>query len=205
MLSVTDAETLAWQEQERDNADLERMNREIFTPQARTAIAEMKEEAGAWGLERRHIFLAGIQAQLEIQIMDLEADYLDGMKRGQPYLERRITADLIVNKQKTLERVQGEMKSLIIRLHALQQGKELKQAGLTDAEIKRARQYPIERLVEIGRNGRALCVWHEDHDPSMDCRNNFAYCHACGKHGDTIDLYRQIHCVDFPTAVRALQ
>ena len=77
---------------------------------------------------------------------------------------------------------------------------------VTDAEIERARQYPIENLIESKR-GMARCISgsHDDRNPSMDVRNNFAYCYACGFRADAIEVYQKIHGVKFPEAVKSLQ
>lgn len=78
--------------------------------------------------------------------------------------------------------------------------------GVTDAEIERARQYPIENLIESKR-GMARCVsgTHEDRNASMQTTGNFAYCHACGFKADVIGLYQKLHGASFVDAVRALQ
>lgn len=78
--------------------------------------------------------------------------------------------------------------------------------GCTYDEIQRARNYPMERLLEIGRSGRIRCVnpEHEDKSPSMLVRNNYAYCFACHFHADTIDVYMILNHCTFPEAVRGL-
>jgi hypothetical protein len=77
---------------------------------------------------------------------------------------------------------------------------------VTDAEIERARQHPIENLIESKR-GMARCIsgLHDDRNPSMDVRNNFAYCYACGFYADAIGIYQKLHGVGFREAVEALQ
>lgn len=75
--------------------------------------------------------------------------------------------------------------------------------GVTSLDIERAVEYPIERIVEVTR-GMALCVEHDDKKPSMNCRNNFAYCHSCGFTGNSIVVYRKVHNVGFREAVNFL-
>ena len=69
--------------------------------------------------------------------------------------------------------------------------------------IQRAKEYPIDRLLEI-KKGKALCISHAEKNPSMNCKNNFAYCHACGYTGDVIDIYMRLNNVSFIEAVRRL-
>lgn len=75
---------------------------------------------------------------------------------------------------------------------------------ITEEEIERARDFPINQLLKVGRNGMALCIDHEDKHPSMNCKNNFAYCHSCGYHGDAIGIYMKLNNANFKEAVKTL-
>lgn len=77
---------------------------------------------------------------------------------------------------------------------------------ITDLMIERARAYPITRLIEVKRGNRTHCISpeHDDRNPSMDIRNNFCYCYACGFQADSIKTYQVLHHCTFPEAVRAL-
>ena len=75
---------------------------------------------------------------------------------------------------------------------------------ITPEKIEKAREYPIGRIIKINRN-LALCVNHEDHHPSMNCKNNFAFCHSCGYTADAIGLYMKVNQANFQEAVNALQ
>ena len=77
---------------------------------------------------------------------------------------------------------------------------------VTDLMIERARAYPIARLIKVKRGNRTNCISpdHDDKNPSMDIRNNFCYCYACGFQADSIKTYQVLHHCTFPEAVRAL-
>jgi len=51
-----------------------------------------------------------------------------------------------------------------------------------------------------------LCLFHDDHDPSMgvNLRHGGFRCMACGAHGDFVDFYRQISHESFVEAVSEL-
>lgn len=70
-------------------------------------------------------------------------------------------------------------------------------------DIQRAKDFRIENIIEV-KNGMALCVNHEDSNPSMNCKNNFVYCHACLYHADAIALYQKVKGVSFVRAVKEL-
>ena len=76
--------------------------------------------------------------------------------------------------------------------------------GITEEIIKRAKDYPIEDLIEV-RRGMAKCINHEERHPSMCCKNNFAYCFSCGFSGDTITVFMKINGCSFVEAVKSLQ
>ena len=74
----------------------------------------------------------------------------------------------------------------------------------TTDRIQRAKQYPITNFPELTFiRGKAKCVWHNDNTPSMHYykTSNTVYCFSCGKFGDSIAVYRQIHGCTFKEAV----
>lgn len=84
--------------------------------------------------------------------------------------------------------------------HAVRDG------GITDADIARAREYDIERLIEVNRAKKARCInpGHADNNPSMDIRNGFVYCYSCGFSGSAIDVAMIVWNVSFIEAVKRL-
>lgn len=75
--------------------------------------------------------------------------------------------------------------------------------GLSPEKIERAREFPIEELVET-KNGKAICLFHNDHHPSMDVRKNFYHCYTCQATGDVIDLVMHLENLTFKQAVERL-
>jgi len=77
---------------------------------------------------------------------------------------------------------------------------------ITQDQIDRAREYPIEDLVETPvRRGMALCPFHPDNNPSMSVQKYNRYkCFSCDAKGDAIDFYMKTREVDFLTAVARL-
>lgn len=103
-----------------------------------------------------------------------------------------------------MEKCKQEIKALRKEIGVMQHYKPILEGALNPIMIERAREYPITSLVEHRRN-MALCCNHLERNPSMNIKNNFAYCHSCGWSGDVIDVYRKLHGVDFIEAVKALQ
>ena len=55
-----------------------------------------------------------------------------------------------------------------------------------------ARQAAERYNLEIGRNGRAKCPWHDDHRPDLSFHGAKCHCFACGEGGDAVDLTAQL-------------
>ena len=58
--------------------------------------------------------------------------------------------------------------------------------------------------MEVGRGGRVLCMFHDDHKPSMSLRGSYFRCWSCGAKGDSISLVRKVLGLDFAQAVEWL-
>lgn len=84
-------------------------------------------------------------------------------------------------------------------------------SGLSQADIERAKAYPIEQLFigklrRSGKNLSALCPFHKERTPSffIDLRTNYFNCFGCQEHGDSLDFFMKLNEVDFKAAVEAL-
>lgn len=97
-----------------------------------------------------------------------------------------------------------EIKSILKDIDVMRNYKAVMSGSLNPAMIERAREYPIASLVEHRKN-LALCINHAENNPSMNIKNNFAYCHSCGWSGDVIDVAMKIWNLNFADAVRRLQ
>lgn len=84
---------------------------------------------------------------------------------------------------------------------------------ITEVDIERAREYPIEEMYDNGRlfnggSGRKCgrCPFHEERTPSfyIHADNRWSCFGSCSEHGDSIAYYMKLHNVDFIQAVKAL-
>ncbi len=76
--------------------------------------------------------------------------------------------------------------------------------SLTHADVERAKEYPIRELIPVKAN-KALCVWHDDHHPSMHIyKDNRAHCFSCSQGGDSIAVAMQMQGLGFKDAVKWL-
>ncbi|MBQ9040945.1 MAG: hypothetical protein IJ119_15885 [Clostridia bacterium] len=58
--------------------------------------------------------------------------------------------------------------------------------------------------MEFGRNGRARCIWHDDHRPDLAFYGDHCTCHACHNGGDSIALTAQLFKLTMLDAAKKL-
>jgi len=192
---------LEFQQQLMDDAVLIKWRNKVDLPKVRTRIHEHITEMGREGQ------LIRLESLYE-RLMDDESElfwqckrYEQAKAKDRPYSELAQIAYSMPEKSTRVKKIEREIEYLQAVLF---KPETVRKDVITPDMIERAKYYPIEDLIEA-RLGMALCIFHEDHSPSMYVKNNFAHCFSCGKTADTIDVYKKLHGVDFITAVRALQ
>lgn len=140
-------------------------------------------------------------------------DLTDYIKYGGDIHELLLTA----KQYKSLEQVQDERASRIslfesvrfhdayIESHTPKVIPNSRYVARDNTKVERVKTYPIGKLVEF-KQKKACCIWHNEKTPSMAYypNTNTVYCFGCGKHGDVIDVYKQIHQCGFKEAVTEL-
>lgn len=76
---------------------------------------------------------------------------------------------------------------------------------ITDAK-ERAKTYPIDRLIKVGNDRKAICPFHNEKTGSLHVyKDNSAFCYGgCQRAYDSIDIYMLQNNCDFKTAVAEL-
>lgn len=120
--------------------------------------------------------------------------------------------DLILEAaERDIVRIQKELRAAQWQLDEIKEmlnptvGELQESTRITDSMIARAREYPLENLLQINRAGFARCIWHTDTHPSMFCKKNFVHCFSCNKSGSTIDIIMHRDGLSFREAVLRLQ
>lgn len=76
---------------------------------------------------------------------------------------------------------------------------------ITDEMIARAKEYPLDQLLDINRSGFATCLWHDDKHASMYCKGGFVHCFSCQRSGSAVDVVMVKEGLTFKQAVLRLQ
>ncbi len=144
-----------------------------------------------WACERRRAFLESI-----ISCVINQRQKLISFLAGSNPLDRGVIKKYINSSKKIIEDCEKRIRLLI---------PAKRNNGITDEMIQRAKQYPISELLTVPIRGNVTnCIAHDDKNPSMNIKNNWAYCHACGFRGDSISVYMRLNGVDFNSAVKNL-
>ena len=79
--------------------------------------------------------------------------------------------------------------------------------SITDDMIAAAKAYPIERLVDFSREGKAEAWCHQDKRPSLSWHRkaNRAHCFPCNQSFNPVDVLMTRDGMTFVDAVKALQ
>lgn len=180
--------------------------KEIMRTDVRRKILEIEKKTDPkWATMRRIAYLKGAMAMIIEQAI-LKLDYHLDLLHAKKTLAAILTQHEIKKLLKEIVKIRDEI--FILR----DTGQESSDPGnkqmirrLSREEIERAKEHPFYQLVELQRNGMALCPFHEDHDPSFSIKNNYGYCFGCGWKGSTIDFVMQRYGKTFATAVRELK
>lgn len=116
-----------------------------------------------------------------------------------------ITMEWADRETQKVEKEIRKVKSQLEYLKNIGKDPETIKEKITESKIARAKEYPLDKIIEINRAGFARCIWHNDKNPSMFCKNNFAHCFSCGKSGDTIEVIMKLQGISFKEAVLKLQ
>ena len=108
---------------------------------------------------------------------------------------------LSINKGEELEDTIKEIRQIEFSLAP----KSTSKNGVTNEMIEIARNYDWNKLIEIGRNGMARCIFHQDNRPSFYVKNGYGYCFSEKKSWDTIQFIMDRDGLSFSEAVKALQ
>lgn len=167
----------------------------------RWQVAEAIQKLGAESDYIKRIFALEIR---ETEIKKLEAElkfeyekYLDFGFKNTPHWLKSICGDRIKNLIKKLN-------SKKVGLEFIKQNKK-KSSEITSEMIARAKQYPVEKLIEVNRAGFALCPFHNETTPSLKIfKDNAWRCFGCGAYGDTIEFIRKKNSLNFVEAIKFL-
>ena len=102
-----------------------------------------------------------------------------------------------------IDKLEKESRGLQYSIDYLKNNKQ-SVSGVSEDQIQRARDYPIEKLVDVGRGGRVRCLFHEDKNPSASIKNNKIHCFVCNKTWNGIDFVMEHDCLTFIDAVKLL-
>lgn len=169
----------------------------LSIPEVQKSIYEFKEEIGDEGRQMRLRYLNERLCELNSELQEIYRDYQRATRDDSPYIERALIAYPIPHLEKESKTLEREV-NFIVKDSRETNGK------ITSEMIERAKEFPIENLIEVNRGKVALCPFHDDHNPSMSIKNNRFYCFGCSQKGDVIEFVMRRDGFSFREAVKFL-
>lgn len=159
--------------------------RKEYLPKLQEEVKAFRDEFSPE--ERKQMRLNHLQSEMERWTKTFQKACMD--------LAERKTDDIT-----EAELAENALEKISRQIHIVQ-GWEV---GISEAEIERARQYPITDLIE-NRRMMAKCPFHPDKTASLYLKNNFYHCFGCQKSGDVISFVMETKNMSFKEAVNYLQ
>lgn len=90
-----------------------------------------------------------------------------------------------------------------IRMETIKKPKETEKY---EDDVKQAKAYPIDSLLEFNHQSKTKCLWHSDSNPSLHYyqKTNTVFCFSCAKHADSIDIVMELNKCSFKEAIKFL-
>ena len=185
-----------WKQGQKRRTDVEWL---VIFPQAKSKFGKMILSTLKFNLKMLDWDLAWIKFKTKKDLLanPVDTKWRDELIKDFYYREiRRIEKEVRFNKEQiALYRRIGNTKLQV------KEGRVI----ITGEMVKKAREYPLEKLVEINRQKFTRCFAHNDKKPSAYCKNNFVHCFVCSKSWDTIAILVERDGMSFREAVLKLQ
>lgn len=178
---------------------IERKLRQKYWKDLQCLREEIEAETPGWLRQRRRNYLREQMFWYLGELISFYQWYKEATEQGIEYIIKAIIGIFA-----QYEKWEEKLKRAKLEYDDLSNSKQDNPNIITQTLIEQAKEYPIEEIVEVNRQGFAFCAFHEDKHPSMYCKNNFYHCFSCQANGDTISLYQKLHNVDFKQAVQFL-
>jgi hypothetical protein len=103
------------------------------------------------------------------------------------------------------EAIVKQIKELKKDIYFIENKNKSLEEQIDEQDIIRAKEYPMENLIQVDKRGFGPCPYHQEKTPSFYIKKNFGYCFGCGKSVDTIQLIMDTKGISFIDAVKFLK
>lgn len=162
----------------------------------RRQIMEKAREVGLNEMDGIRLRMSALREQIAIQrayIEQMEIELEEGNELTRCFLQHTIN-----RAKEKISRMQREHSMIVIPNHMIK--------GITDDDIEKAKQYPIEKLIESRKGNRCIAFCHDSDSYSMgiNTKSNRLHCFVCNKSFNPIDVLVMRDGYTFIEAVRRL-
>lgn len=168
-----------------------------WMPETHQAIRELKLNVADSGFVNLRLFYDRL-----LDIETTKKTYARLYAESASEFERQIMLETLQAIVKEEKQVRSNIAGLLERENNPKKNNE---NSLTPDMVAQAKEYPLSNILGVGPGKSvALCIAHNERNPSMNIRRNFAYCHSCGFSGDSITVAEKVWGLSFVDAVKKL-
>jgi len=182
------------EEMDNDYIHFHRKDQEEYEKEVNTRFQDLiSETPKEYRNDRRKEYLTSLITELPRKIETIHKDYEESLRNDETYDNRAVLAYGKERLEKVKSRYEAELRAL-------------KGNGDTthfENKLLLAKQRKFSEFLEI-KKGKALCPFHDDHDPSFSVNGNRAYCFGCGWRGDVVDFVIALKGFSFKEALEFL-
>lgn len=158
-------------------------------------IKEIQDEMPEVIIEIKNNQIKELSKELEIILERIEKAEWQGLQSWWIKLIKEIhNPECIVKK----------IKKLKTDIYFIENRKKLLEEQIDEMDIVRAKEYPMENLIQVDKKGFTCCPFHQESTGSFYIKNNFYYCFGCQESGDTISFIMKSRNLDFIQAIKFL-
>lgn len=127
----------------------------------------------------------------------------NSQERTMQFLEDGVSPEVALNAHQEFikEKFTSSVRSGRVDLDAKRRYQSLYSKTVTESDIKRAREFPLEEIISH-RNRMARCPFHNEKSGSLHVTKNLYHCFGCGAGGDTIKFIMRTRGLGFVDSVR---
>lgn len=161
------------------------------------------DTAGHKGMHRLWLTANGYRSKLKFAFLTRHNDVSDAMSDKSDILDALFSAQTLSNGYMSHNGI--EFSEDVKELEVAIKPKQYIDIDL-QSRIEQAKQIPFGELINLDRQGKTLCPFHNDHKPSLTLwkEKNVMACFVCYKWWDTIAFTKDYHKVSFLKALDML-
>ena len=160
---------------------------------------DIRRNISYWARDEQLEYLRWKVQELSEEIGKIHKGYMNLTEKDANILTKKVFVYM-----SGLEKREKLLGGLTFSLRLMEYPDEIREGGITPAQIAQARDYPLKDLIEANKDNMVRSPFRDDKHPSFYIKRNFYYDFATGESGDVINFYMRLNNIGFVEAVKRL-